>query len=138
MKKIIYFLLLLGLTACNNPFDKYVDSFDAIAASASLAAEVQEIDQIITNLSGDLNNLDETSMTNLLDSLSVINTNLDNPQVVAILSSYATQYGVSLEDDTTEIQTQLANIAASDRDGDSNTTDEEQVVALLATILGKL
>lgn len=143
MKKLLIICVLLVLGACTNPFDKYQESFDAIGAAGTLATEVGDIQTIIDSLPlvngvPDLEALTPADVQNLISSLDTINENLDNPQVQAILTSYAEQYNVSLDTDVSGVQTQLENIDITDADGDGNTTNETQIATLLTSILGKI
>ena len=47
MKKIFLLLIILVLTACDNPFKKYEESFDALSAAISMKTEADKIQNII-------------------------------------------------------------------------------------------
>lgn len=142
MKKIFLLLIVLVLTACDNPFKKYEESFDALTAALTMADKVDTINTIIDNITVNgvitLDNLTVTDVNNIISSLDYINTNLDNEQVQSILNSYASQEGIALDTEVANIKTEIENIALSDRDGDGNTTNEAAIVTLITSILGKI
>ena len=142
MKKIFLLLIVLVLTACDNPFKKYEESFDALTAALTMADKVDTINTIIDNITVNgvitLDNLTVTDVNNIISSLDYINTNLDNEQVQSILNSYASQEGIALDTEVANIKTEIESIALSDRDGDGNTTNEAAIVTLITSILGKI
>jgi len=142
MKKVFLLLIVLVLTACDNPFKKYEESFDALTAALTMADKVDTINTIIDNITVNgvitLDNLTVTDVNNIISSLDYINTNLDNEQVQSILNSYASQEGIALDTEVANIKTEIENIALSDRDGDGNTTNEAAIVTLITSILGKI
>ena len=50
MKKIFLLLMVLVLTACDNPFKKYEESFDALTAALTMADKVDTINTIIDRI----------------------------------------------------------------------------------------
>ncbi len=96
MKKIFLLLIVLVLVACDNPFKKYEESFDALSAAITISEEVETINTIIDRIDNtgtvDYTQLTVQDIQDITDSLEYINENLDNPQIQAILTSYAQQY----------------------------------------------
>ena len=142
MKKIFLLLIVLVLTACDNPFKKYQESFDALSAAISMKTEADKIQNIIKDItvSGTitLDNLTTDQINTMISSLEVINNNLDSPQVQAILTSYAEEYSVDLNSSIEKIKTDLGAISLDDRDGDGSTANEAEVLNLITAILGKI
>ena len=142
MKKIFLLLIVLVLTACDNPFKKYQESFDALSAAINMANKVDTINTIIDRIDNsgtvDYTQLTAQDIKDITASLEYINENLDNEEVQAILNSYASQEGVALDKEVDTIKTEIANIAVTDRDGDGNTTNETAILTLITSILGKI
>ena len=142
MKKIFLLLIVLVLTACDNPFKKYQESFDALSAAINMANKVDTINTIIDRIDNsgtvDYTQLTAQDIKDITASLEYINENLDNEEVQAILNSYASQEGVALDKEVDTIKTEIANIAVTDRDGDGNTTNEKAILTLITSILGKI
>ncbi len=90
MKKILLLFLLLFTVGCDNPFDKYVASFDALGVAMSIGSEISEVTAIIDSLGTDtdFSNLSEEDFQSLMSSLQTISENLDNEQVQAIVEAY--------------------------------------------------
>ena len=110
MKKIFLLLMVLVLTACDNPFKKYEESFDALTAAVSLGKEVENVQEILDTIDTANVTITEQQIGELLDSLTIIKENLDNPQVQAILTSYIEKYEVPLDVDATAIQNELQTL----------------------------
>ena len=100
MKKIFLLLIVLVLTACDNPFKKYEESFDALTVAVSLGKEVENVQEILDTIDTANVTITEQQIGELLDSLTIIKENLDNPQVQAILTSYIEKYEVPLYGNT--------------------------------------
>lgn len=144
MKKIFLLLIILVLTACDNPFKKYEESFDALSAAIKMKTEADKIQDIIKDItvSGTVtpDNLTTAQINTMISSLEVINNNLDSPQVQAILASYAEEYSVDLNSAIEKIKTDLGAVTLDDidRDGDGSTANETEVLNLITAILGKI
>lgn len=144
MKKIFLLLIILVLTACDNPFKKYEESFDALSAAISMKTEADKIQNIIKDITvgGTVtpDNLTTAQINAMISSLEVINNNLASPQVQAILISYAEEYSVDLNSAIEKIKTDLGAVTLddSDRDGDGSTENETKVFNLITAILGKI
>ncbi len=144
MKKIFLLLIVLVLAACDNPFKKYTESFDALSAAIKMKTEADKIQNIIKDITvgGTVtpDNLTTAQINTMISSLEVINDNLDSPQVQAILASYAEEYSVDLNSSIEKIKTDLgaANLDDVDRDEDGSTDNETEVLNLITAILGKI
>lgn len=144
MKKVFLLLIVLVLTACDNPFKKYEESFDALSAAISMKTEADKIQNIIKDITvgGTVtpDNLTTAQINAMISSLEVINNNLASPQVQAILISYAEEYSVDLNSAIEKIKTDLGAVTLddSDRDGDGSTENETKVFNLITAILGKI
>lgn len=140
MKKILLLFLLLFTIGCDNPFDKYVASFDALGVAMSIGSEISEVIAIIDSLGATPNfeDLSPQDVQNLISSLDTIYNNLGNEQIDAILTSYEEQYGFGLSTQASEIQADLNGLEIVDADGDGDTTNEERIVELIGLIIGKL
>lgn len=133
MKKIFLLLMVLVLTACDNPFKKYEESFDALTAAVSLGKEVENVQEILDTANVTIT---EQQIGELLDSLTIIKENLDNPQVQAILTSYIEKYEVPLDVDATAIQNELQTL--QEFIAYPNVVQKEQALNLISDILDEL
>ena len=138
MKKIMIFLILVFLVACNNPFKKYEESGDklqeALAAVSTIETQISTIEALING--GDLSN---ANITDVYAALQTINDNLGNEIVQSVLSNYAEQNGINLDTDMEAVKTQILSdpgYVNYTPTGDEPSKDE--VTALLTSILGKI
>lgn len=140
MKKIFLLFLLIFAVGCENPFDKYKESFDALGVAISIGSEISKVTAIIDSLGATPNfeDLSPQDVQNLISSLDTIYNNLGNEQIDAILTSYEEQYGIDLSTQASEIQADLNGLEIVDADGDGNTANEERIVQLIGLIIGKL
>ena len=136
MKKIFLLLIVLVLTACDNPFKKYEESFDALTAAVSLGKEVENVQEILDTIDTANVTITEQQIGELLDSLTIIKENLDNPQVQAILTSYIEKYEVPLDVDATAIQNELQTL--QEFIAYPNVVQKEQALNLISDILDEL
>ncbi len=136
MKKIFLLLMVLVLTACDNPFKKYEESFDALTAAVSLGKEVENVQKILDTIDTANVTITEQQIGELLDSLTIIKENLDNPQVQAILTSYIEKYEVPLDVDATAIQNELQTL--QEFIAYPNVVQKEQALNLISDILDEL
>ena len=136
MKKIFLLLIILVLTACDNPFKKYEESFDALTAAVSLGKEVENVQEILDTIDTANVTITEQQIGELLDSLTIIKENLDNPQVQAILTSYIEKYEVPLDVDATAIQNELQTL--QEFIAYPNVVQKEQALNLISDILDEL
>ncbi|MBP6407912.1 MAG: hypothetical protein KA277_00285 [Fusobacteriaceae bacterium] len=136
MKKIFLLLMVLVLTACDNPFKKYEESFDALTAAVSLGKEVENVQEILDTIDTANVTITEQQIGELLDSLTIIKENLDNPQVQAILTSYIEKYEVPLDVDATAIQNELQTL--QEFIAYPNVVQKEQALNLISDILDEL
>lgn len=136
MKRLFLLLIVLVLAACDNPFKKYEESFDALSAAISMGKEVENVQTLLNTIDTSNTTITTEQIGQLLDSLTIINDNLDNPQVQAILTSYATQYGVSLDVDAGTIQSELQNLPEFTNYPDA--AQKQQALTLISSILGKI
>ena len=136
MKKIFLLLMVLVLTACDNPFKKYEESFDALTAAVSLGKEVENVQEILDTIDTANVTITEQQIGELLDSLTIIKENLDNPQVQAILTSYIEKYEVPSDVDATAIQNELQTL--QEFIAYPNVVQKEQALNLISDILDEL
>ena len=136
MKKVFLLLIILVLTACDNPFKKYEESFDALSAAISMGKEVENVQTLLNTIDTSNTTITTEQIGQLLDSLTIVNDNLDNPQVQAILTSYADQYGVNLDVDAGDIQTELQNLPEFTNYPDA--AQKQQALDLITSILKKI
>jgi outer membrane lipopolysaccharide assembly protein LptE/RlpB len=136
MKKVFLLLIVLVLTACDNPFKKYEESFDALTAAVSLGKEVENVQEILDTIDTANVTITEQQIGELLDSLTIIKENLDNPQVQAILTSYIEKYEVPLDVDATAIQNELQTL--QEFIAYPNVVQKEQALNLISDILDEL
>lgn len=136
MKKVFLLLIILVLTACDNPFKKYEESFDALTAAVSLGKEVENVQEILDTIDTANVTITEQQIGELLDSLTIIKENLDNPQVQAILTSYIEKYEVPLDVDATAIQNELQTL--QEFIAYPNVVQKEQALNLISDILDEL
>ena len=136
MKKIFLLLMVLVLTACDNPFKKYEESFDALTAAVSLGKEVENVQEILDTIDTANVTITEQQIGELLDSLTIIKENLDNPQVQAILTSYIEKYEVPLDVEATAIQNELQTL--QEFIAYPNVVQKEQALNLISDILDEL
>ena len=136
MKKVFLLLIVLVLTACDNPFKKYEESFDALTAAVSLGKEVENVQEILDTIDTANVTITEQQIGELLDSLTIIKENLDNPQVQAILTSYIEKYEVPLDVDATAIQNELQTL--QEFIAYRNVVQKEQALNLISDILDEL
>ena len=136
MKKVFLLLIILVLTACDNPFKKYEESFDALTAAVSLGKEVENVQEILDTIDTANATITEQQIGELLDSLTIIKENLDNPQVQAILTSYIEKYEVPLDVDATAIQNELQTL--QEFIAYPNVVQKEQALNLISDILDEL
>lgn len=136
MKKIFLLLIVLVLTACDNPFKKYEESFDALSAAISMGKEVENVKTLLNTIDTSNTTITTEQIGQLLDSLTIVNDNLDNPQVQAILTSYADQYGVSLNVDADAIGEKLQDLTEFTNYPDA--AQKQQALDLITSILKKI
>lgn len=136
MEKVFLLLIILVLTACDNPFKKYEESFDALSAAISMGKEVENVKTLLNTIDTSNTTITTEQIGQLLDSLTIVNDNLDNPQVQAILTSYADQYGVSLNVDAGDIQIELQNLPEFTNYPDA--AQKQQALDLITSILKKI
>ncbi len=141
MKKIFLLLIILVLTACDNPFKKYEESFDALTAALTMADKVDTINTIIDRIDNtgtvDYTQLTVQDIQDITASLEYINENLDNPQIQAILTSYAEQYDGetlletinSIEIDSDIVNTNITGVTVEQK---------EEIITLLSNITEQL
>ena len=141
MKKIFLLLMVLVLTACDNPFKKYEESFDALTAALTIADKVDNINIIIDRIDNtgdvDYTQLTAQDIQDITASLEYINENLDNPQIQAILTSYAEQYDGetlletinSIEIDSDIVNTNITGVTVEQK---------EEIITLLSNITEQL
>ena len=77
MKKIFLLLIVLVLTACDNPFKKYEESFDALSAAISMGKEVEKVQTLLNTIDTSNTTITTEQIGQLLDSLTIVNDNLD-------------------------------------------------------------
>lgn len=137
MKKILLLFLLLFTVGCDNPFDKYVASFDALGVAMSIGSEISEVTAIIDSLGTDtdFSNLSEEDFQSLMSSLQTISENLDNEQVQAIVEAYTSEYEVDLGSQAEEIKTALNDFDAG---GVVSEEEKAQMITLITNILDNL
>ncbi len=141
MKKVFLLLIVLVLTACDNPFKKYEESFDALTAALTMADKVDTINTIIDRIDNtgtvDYTQLTVQDIQDITASLEYINENLDNPQIQAILTSYAEQYDGetlletinSIEIDSDIVNTNITGVTVEQK---------EEIITLLSNITEQL
>ncbi len=141
MKKVFLLLIVLVLTACDNPFKKYEESFDALTAALTIADKVDNINIIIDRIDNtgdvDYTQLTAQDIQDITASLEYINENLDNPQIQAILTSYAEQYDGetlletinSIEIDSDIVNTNITGVTVEQK---------EEIITLLSNITEQL
>lgn len=137
MKKIFLLFLLIFAVGCENPFDKYKESFDALGVAMSIGSEISEVTAIIDSLGADtdFSNLSEEDFQDLMSSLQTISDNLDNEQVQSIVEAYASEYEVDLASQADEIKVALNNFDAG---GVVSEEEKAQMIALITNILDNL
>ena len=137
MKKILLLFLLLFTVGCDNPFDKYVASFDALGVAMSIGSEISEVTAIIDSLGTDtdFSNLSEEDFQSLMSSLQTISENLDNKQVQAIVEAYTSEYKVGLGSQAEKIKTALNDFDAG---GVVSEEEKAQMITLITNILDNL
>ncbi len=137
MKKILLLFLFLFTVGCDNPFDKYVASFDALGVAMSIGSEISEVTAIIDSLGTDtdFSNLSEEDFQSLMSSLQTISENLDNEQVQAIVEAYTSEYEVDLGSQAEEIKTALNDFDAG---GVVSEEEKAQMITLITNILDNL
>ena len=138
MKKIMIFLILVFLVACNNPFKKYEESGDklqeALSAVSTIETQISTIEALING--GDLSN---ANITDVYAALQTINDNLGNEIVQSVLSNYAEQNGINLDTDIDAVQAQiLADPGYVNYTPAPGEPSKAEVTALLTSILGKI
>ena len=141
MKKVFLLLIVLVLTVCDNPFKKYEESFDALTAALTMADKVDTINTIIDRIDNtgtvDYTQLTVQDIQDITASLEYINENLDNPQIQAILTSYAEQYDGetlletinSIEIDSDIVNTNITGVTVEQK---------EEIITLLSNITEQL
>ena len=77
MKKVFLLLIVLVLTACDNPFKKYEESFDALSAAISMGKEVEKVQTLLNTIDTSNTTITTEQIGQLLDSLTIVNDNLD-------------------------------------------------------------
>lgn len=142
MKKVFLLLIVLVLTACDNPFKKYEESFDALTAALTMADKVDTINTIIDNITVNgtinLNSLTSTDVNNIISSLDYINTNLTNEQVQSIIESYdADLTAETLQTQLAEVENVLDDIGTATIQGVTN-EQKQDIITLLTNITNQL
>ncbi len=141
MKKlmlILSILFTLSFAACENPFKQLEDTIDAVEAAANLASNVDEITALLT--ASESRDLTSAELNTIQTALQDVKTVLSNEATAGIIQEYASSQGVTLEQDMiNDVKAKIqSGGVAIDLNGDSDTTQENQILTLVNDILNLL
>ncbi len=141
MKKlmlILSILFTLSFVACENPFKQLEDTIDAVEAAANLASNVDEITALLT--ASESRDLTSAELNTIQTALQDVKTVLSNEATAGIIQEYASSQGVTLEQDMiNDVKAKIqSGGVAIDLNGDSDTTQENQILTLVNDILNLL